>query len=148
MTFTLLPAVDVADGQTVRLVRGEAVTETTHGAPLDIALAWQTAGAEWIHLVDVDAAFGRGSNAELLATVIGELDVNVELSGGIRNDASLKRALSTGCARSSSPPPRWRTRHGARRQLPRTANGSQSASTCASSRIQVAPCNTGSPPGV
>ncbi len=99
MTFTLLPAVDVADGQTVRLVRGEAVTETTHGAPLDIALAWQTAGAEWIHLVDVDAAFGRGSNAELLATVIGELDVNVELSGGIRNDASLKRALSTGCAR-------------------------------------------------
>jgi phosphoribosyl isomerase A len=99
VTFTLLPAVDVADGRAVRLVQGEAGTETTYGAPRDAALAWQAGGAEWIHLVDLDAAFGRGSNAELLAAVIGELDVNVELSGGIRDDASLERALSTGCAR-------------------------------------------------
>lgn len=99
MTFTLLPAVDVADGRAVRLVPGEAGTETTHGAPLDVALAWQAGGAEWIHLVDLDAAFGRGTNAELLATVIGELDVKVELSGGIRDDASLDWALSTGCSR-------------------------------------------------
>ena len=63
------------------------------------ALAWQAGGAEWIHLVDLDAAFGRGSNAELLAAVIGELDVKVELAGGIRGDAALERALSTGCAR-------------------------------------------------
>ncbi|MFB4307692.1 bifunctional 1-(5-phosphoribosyl)-5-((5-phosphoribosylamino)methylideneamino)imidazole-4-carboxamide isomerase/phosphoribosylanthranilate isomerase PriA [Actinomadura sp. GTD37] len=99
MTLTLLPAVDVADGRAVRLVQGEAGTETSYGAPLDAALAWQRAGAEWIHLVDLDAAFGRGSNRELLAEVTGRLDVRVELSGGIRDDASLEAALSTGCAR-------------------------------------------------
>ena len=99
MSFTLLPAVDVADGQAVRLVQGEAGTETGYGDPLEAALAWQRDGAEWIHLVDLDAAFGRGSNAELLAAVVGELDVAVELSGGIRDDVSLERALATGCAR-------------------------------------------------
>jgi phosphoribosyl isomerase A len=99
VSFTLLPAVDVAAGQAVRLVQGEAGTETGYGAPLDAALQWQTDGAEWIHLVDLDAAFGRGSNAELLADVVGRLDVAVELSGGIRDDDSLERALSTGCAR-------------------------------------------------
>jgi len=99
VTFTLLPAVDVANGQAVRLVRAEAGTETTYGAPRDAALAWQRDGAEWIHLVDLDAAFGRGSNADLLAAVVGELDVRVQLSGGVADDASLERALATGCAR-------------------------------------------------
>jgi 1-(5-phosphoribosyl)-5-[(5-phosphoribosylamino)methylideneamino] imidazole-4-carboxamide isomerase/N-(5'phosphoribosyl)anthranilate isomerase len=99
VSFTLLPAVDVADGQAVRLVQGEAGTETSYGAPREAALKWQEDGAEWIHLVDLDAAFGKGSNAELLAAVVGELDVKVELSGGIRDDESLARALSTGCAR-------------------------------------------------
>ncbi|MFG2000131.1 bifunctional 1-(5-phosphoribosyl)-5-((5-phosphoribosylamino)methylideneamino)imidazole-4-carboxamide isomerase/phosphoribosylanthranilate isomerase PriA [Spirillospora sp. NPDC048911] len=99
MTLELLPAVDVADGRAVRLVQGEAGTETSYGAPLDAALAWQDAGAEWIHLVDLDAAFGRGSNRELLAEVTGRLDVKVELSGGIRDDASLEAALATGCTR-------------------------------------------------
>ncbi|MGW1993631.1 bifunctional 1-(5-phosphoribosyl)-5-((5-phosphoribosylamino)methylideneamino)imidazole-4-carboxamide isomerase/phosphoribosylanthranilate isomerase PriA [Embleya sp. NPDC001921] len=95
----LLPAVDVADGQAVRLVKGEAGSETSYGDPLTAALAWQSAGAEWIHLVDLDAAFGKGSNRELLADVVGRLDVKVELSGGIRDDASLEAALSTGCRR-------------------------------------------------
>jgi phosphoribosyl isomerase A len=95
----LLPAVDVADGQAVRLVPGEAGSETSYGAPLEAALAWQRAGAEWIHLVDLDAAFGRGSNAELLATVVRAVDVRVEMSGGIRDDASLAAAMATGCAR-------------------------------------------------
>lgn len=95
----LLPAVDVADGKAVRLVQGEAGTETDYGDPLDAALAWQSAGAQWIHLVDLDAAFGRGSNAALLARVVGALDVQVELSGGIRDDESLERALATGCRR-------------------------------------------------
>lgn len=99
MSFTLLPAVDVAEGQAVRLVQGAAGTETSYGDPLDAALAWQHAGAEWIHLVDLDAAFGRGSNRELLAEVVRRLDVEVELSGGIRDDASLKAALDTGCRR-------------------------------------------------
>jgi 1-(5-phosphoribosyl)-5-[(5-phosphoribosylamino)methylideneamino] imidazole-4-carboxamide isomerase/N-(5'phosphoribosyl)anthranilate isomerase len=99
MTLVLLPAVDVADGAAVRLVQGAAGTETSYGSPLDAALAWQSGGAEWIHLVDLDAAFGRGSNRELLAEVVGRLDVAVELSGGIRDDASLAAALATGCAR-------------------------------------------------
>ncbi|MEC3981765.1 bifunctional 1-(5-phosphoribosyl)-5-((5-phosphoribosylamino)methylideneamino)imidazole-4-carboxamide isomerase/phosphoribosylanthranilate isomerase PriA [Amycolatopsis sp. H20-H5] len=99
MTFTLLPAVDVADGQAVRLVQGEAGSETFYGSPLDAALAWQNDGAEWIHLVDLDAAFGKGSNRELLAEVVGRLDVQVELSGGIRDDASLEAALATGARR-------------------------------------------------
>jgi phosphoribosylanthranilate isomerase len=97
--LTLLPAVDVAGGQAVRLVQGAAGTETSYGDPLAAALAWQGAGAEWIHLVDLDAAFGRGSNADLLADVVRRLDVAVELSGGIRDDASLAAALATGCER-------------------------------------------------
>lgn len=99
MTFTLFPAVDVADGVAVRLVQGAAGTETAYGDPREAAKAWADQGAEWIHLVDLDAAFGRGSNAELLAEVVRSLDVNVELSGGIRDDASLAAALATGAAR-------------------------------------------------
>jgi len=99
MSLVLLPAVDVADGQAVRLVQGEAGTETGFGEPLAAALAWQQAGAEWIHLVDLDAAFGRGSNRELITELIGRLDVHVELSGGIRDDDSLAAALATGCRR-------------------------------------------------
>lgn len=95
----LLPAVDVADGQAVRLVQGAAGSETSYGDALEAALAWQEAGAQWVHLVDLDAAFGRGSNRELLAQVVGRLDVDVELSGGIRDDDSLERALATGCRR-------------------------------------------------
>lgn len=97
--LTLLPAVDVVGGQAVRLVQGAAGTETSYGDPLAAALAWQRAGAEWIHLVDLDAAFGRGSNAALLAELVSSVDVAVELSGGIRDDASLAAALKTGCAR-------------------------------------------------
>ncbi|MGH3693856.1 MAG: bifunctional 1-(5-phosphoribosyl)-5-((5-phosphoribosylamino)methylideneamino)imidazole-4-carboxamide isomerase/phosphoribosylanthranilate isomerase PriA [Pseudonocardiaceae bacterium] len=99
MSLVLLPAVDVSCGRTVRLTRGEAGTETCYGDPVESAFAWQAHGAEWIHLVDLDAAFGRGSNAELMAEVVGRLDIAVELSGGIRDDVSLRRALATGCAR-------------------------------------------------
>jgi phosphoribosylanthranilate isomerase len=99
VTLTLLPAVDVADGVAVRLVRGEAGTETRYGDPREAALAWQRDGAEWIHLVDLDAAFGRGSNRELIAEVVRSVDVAVELSGGIRDDDSLDAALATGAAR-------------------------------------------------
>lgn len=99
MRLILLPAVDVKDGQAVRLVQGALDYETKYGDPLYAALDFQNAGAEWIHLVDLDAAFGIGSNAELLAKVVGALDVKVELSGGIRDDESLDRALATGCAR-------------------------------------------------
>ncbi|MGL4172798.1 MAG: bifunctional 1-(5-phosphoribosyl)-5-((5-phosphoribosylamino)methylideneamino)imidazole-4-carboxamide isomerase/phosphoribosylanthranilate isomerase PriA [Actinomycetota bacterium] len=100
----LLPAVDVADGQAVRLVQGEAGSETTYGEPLAAAQGWVDAGAEWIHLVDLDAAFGRGSNRDLLTEVVRHLTrsvqpVAVELSGGIRDDASLAVALATGCRR-------------------------------------------------
>ncbi len=99
MTLTLLPAVDVADGRAVRLVQGAAGSETGYGDPLEAALAWQADGAQWVHLVDLDAAFGRGSNADVLASVVDRLDIKVELSGGIRDDESLRDALATGAAR-------------------------------------------------
>jgi phosphoribosylanthranilate isomerase len=99
VTFTLFPAVDVRDGKAVRLVQGRSGTETAYGDPLDAAKAWQDAGAEWIHLVDLDAAFGTGDNRARLADMVSELDVKVELTGGIRDDASLSAALGTGCAR-------------------------------------------------
>lgn len=97
--FTLLPAVDVADGKAVRLLKGEAGSETDYGSPVDAARDWVRAGAEWIHLVDLDAAFGRGSNAPLLARIVGEVGIKVELSGGIRDDASLENALEMGATR-------------------------------------------------
>ena len=123
MRLTLLPAVDVVDGQAVRLTQGEAGSETGYGDPLAAARAWVEAGAEWIHLVDLDAAFGRGSNAELLERIVGELEVNVELSGGIRDDETLRRALASGAARvnlgtAALEDPAWTARaiaeHGAR----------------------------------
>lgn len=95
----LLPAVDVVDGKAVRLTRGEAGTETDYGHPLEAARSFAEAGAQWLHLVDLDAAFGRGSNAPLLMEITKELPINVELSGGIRDDASLARALDAGVRR-------------------------------------------------
>jgi 1-(5-phosphoribosyl)-5-[(5-phosphoribosylamino)methylideneamino] imidazole-4-carboxamide isomerase/N-(5'phosphoribosyl)anthranilate isomerase len=95
----LLPAVDVKDGRAVRLVQGELARESIYGSPLEVALDFQKSGAEWLHLVDLDAAFGRGENSALLAEVVGRLDIDVELSGGIRDDESLTRALATGCRR-------------------------------------------------
>ena len=95
----LLPAVDVQGGQAVQLVQGVAGSEKTFGDPLAAARRWQDAGAQWLHLVDLDAAFGRGSNADVIAEITAHMSLDVELSGGIRDDASLERALATGCRR-------------------------------------------------
>ena len=95
----LLPAVDIAGGQAVQLVQGVAGSEKRFGDPVEAALRWQDAGAEWIHLVDLDAAFGRGNNRDLLATIVGTVDIDVEMSGGIRDDDSLTAALDAGCRR-------------------------------------------------
>ena len=97
--FTLLPAVDVVDGQAVRLHQGEFGSEKVYGSPLEQALRWQEQGAQWLHFVDLDAAFGHGSNHEMMREVVGALDIDVELTGGIRDDESLERALSTGARR-------------------------------------------------
>ena len=99
MTFTLLPAVDVVQGQAVRLDQGEAGTEKSYGDPLEAARRWEAQGAKWLHFVDLDAAFGRGSNHELMAEITAQLGIAVELTGGIRDDASLDRALATGAKR-------------------------------------------------
>ncbi|TXS64719.1 bifunctional 1-(5-phosphoribosyl)-5-((5-phosphoribosylamino)methylideneamino)imidazole-4-carboxamide isomerase/phosphoribosylanthranilate isomerase PriA [Corynebacterium sp. LK14] len=99
MSFTLLPAVDVVDGQAVRLDKGEAGTEKSYGAPCEAAEKWQAQGAEWLHFVDLDAAFNRGSNYELMAEITSSLDIQVELTGGIRDDESLARVLATGARR-------------------------------------------------
>jgi phosphoribosylanthranilate isomerase len=101
-SLELLPAVDVRGGQAVRLVHGESGTETGYGDPLAAALTWQRAGASWLHLVDLDAAFGTGDNREQIADVAREMaatGIRVELSGGIRDDDSLAAALATGCTR-------------------------------------------------
>ena len=95
----LLPAVDVQDGQAVRLVQGEAGSETGYGDPVDAALMWQEAGAEWLHLVDLDAAFGRGDNIDVLRRVAERIEMKIEMSGGIRDDESLERVLSLNPAR-------------------------------------------------
>ncbi len=95
----LLPAVDIADGQAVQLVQGVAGSEKRFGDPVEAALSWQSRGAEWLHLVDLDAAFGRGHNRDLLAEIVGTLDIKVEMSGGIRDDDSLAAAMATGCRR-------------------------------------------------
>ncbi len=95
----LLPAVDIAGGQAVQLVQGVAGSEKRFGDPVEAALRWQQAGAEWIHLVDLDAAFGRGNNRDLLASIVGTLDIDVEMSGGIRDDDSLEAAMQAGCRR-------------------------------------------------
>jgi len=97
--LVLLPAVDVQDGRAVQLTQGVAGSEKVFGDPLEAALRWQGAGAEWLHLVDLDAAFGRGSNADITARIASEVGMSVELSGGIRDDASLERALATGARR-------------------------------------------------
>src|SRR3954463_7893013 len=98
----LLPAVDVQDGRAVQLVQGVAGSEKTFGDPLEAAMSWQEQGADWIPLVDLDAAFGRGENRRLLAEIVGRLDIRVELSGGIRDDASLTAAMAAGGGRGAN----------------------------------------------
>ncbi|HEY4557429.1 MAG TPA: bifunctional 1-(5-phosphoribosyl)-5-((5-phosphoribosylamino)methylideneamino)imidazole-4-carboxamide isomerase/phosphoribosylanthranilate isomerase PriA [Enteractinococcus sp.] len=95
----LLPAVDIQDGQAVRLVQGEYGTATNYGDPFDAAMGWQEAGAEWLHLVDLDAAFGHGNNREIIRRITSELGIKIELSGGLRDDASLDEALAMGATR-------------------------------------------------
>ena len=95
----ILPAIDVRGGRAVRLVQGELAKESNYGLPIEVARDFVAEGADWIHLVDLDAAFGIGSNFELIREVISSVDIKVELSGGIRDDESLERALATGCKR-------------------------------------------------
>ncbi len=95
----LLPAVDIVDGQAVRLLQGEAGTETVYGDPREVAAEFVEQGAQWLHVVDLDAAFGRGTNTNLIADIVARTPINVEVSGGIRDDASLRRALDSGARR-------------------------------------------------
>jgi len=99
MSFDILPAIDVVDGRAVRLRQGESDTATDYGSPVDAAKAFADAGAKWIHLVDLDAAFGRGQNTDAITEVINSVDINIELSGGIRDAATLERAISMGATR-------------------------------------------------
>jgi 1-(5-phosphoribosyl)-5-[(5-phosphoribosylamino)methylideneamino] imidazole-4-carboxamide isomerase/N-(5'phosphoribosyl)anthranilate isomerase len=97
--FELLPAVDIKQGKAVRLKQGEISDKTVYGSPVECALDFQNSGADWLHLVDLDAAFGVGSNSEIVLEVINSLNIKVELSGGIRTDESLAKALATSCDR-------------------------------------------------
>ncbi len=100
MKLELLPAVDVSNGMAVRLTQGELGSEESFGHPLAAAEDWIAAGAEWIHLVDLDAAFGKGNNKAVIAEVVKNAgNTKIELSGGIRDDASLESALELGAKR-------------------------------------------------
>ena len=96
--FELLPAIDLMDGQAVQLVQGEADSARRFGDPLEAAARWAEAGARWLHVVDLDGAFGRGDNADVVAAIVASSPMRVQVSGGVRDDASLDRALATGCA--------------------------------------------------
>jgi 1-(5-phosphoribosyl)-5-[(5-phosphoribosylamino)methylideneamino] imidazole-4-carboxamide isomerase/N-(5'phosphoribosyl)anthranilate isomerase len=94
-TLELLPAIDVAGAKSIRLTAGDSQSATEYGSPLDVAKAFVDSGAQWIHLVDLDAAFSRGSNLETIAEVVQQCPgIKVELSGGIRDASSLEAALA------------------------------------------------------
>jgi len=99
--LTLYPAIDLMDGEAVQLVQGVPGTGGRFGDPLAVAARWREAGAEWVHVVDLDAAFGRVGNAGIVARLVAESGLLVDLSGGVRDDASLERALASGAARVS-----------------------------------------------
>jgi phosphoribosyl isomerase A len=99
MTFTLFPAIDLKDGRAVRLYQGKMDLATDYGTPLDVAESFLQQGAEWIHLVDLDAATGAGNNQEIVHQIIKRLPISIELSGGIRDQRSLDSALETGATR-------------------------------------------------
>lgn len=97
----LLPAVDVSAGRAVRLSQADLDTETQYGLPIEAARTWITAGAKWLHLVDLDAAFSRGDNRTVIAeTVAACQSMRIELSGGIRDAESLAAALALGVERA------------------------------------------------
>lgn len=96
----LFPSIDIAGGQSVRLSRGDRESQESYGSPLEIAETWIQSGAEWIHLVDLDAAYGTGHNRELLSEVVKKCQaINVQVSGGIRDEQSFSAAIATGASR-------------------------------------------------
>ena len=136
MALTLLPAVDVRDGKAVRLRQGESGSETDYGSPLEAARTWVESGAQWIHLVDLDAAFGTGNNRNQLGAIVKELGdkVNIELSGGVRDDDSLDAALQAGAARVNIGTAALENPNGPPRSSRSTVIVSPSAWTCEDTR--------------
>ena len=95
----ILPAIDVKDGVAIRLTKGELDNQSKYGDPLEVAGEFVKSGVKWIHLVDLDAAFGLGNNFKILDSIIKSVDIKIQLSGGIKDDESLNRALTTNCSR-------------------------------------------------
>ena len=95
----IFPAIDVKDGVAIRLTKGELNNQSKYGDPLEVANEFVKSGVNWIHLVDLDAAFGIGDNSEILASIIKNINIKIQLSGGIKDEQSLNKALATGCSR-------------------------------------------------
>ena len=95
----IFPAIDVKDGVAIRLTKGELNNQSKYGDPLEVANEFVKSGVNWIHLVDLDAAFGIGDNSEILALIIKNINIKIQLSGGIKDEQSLNKALATGCSR-------------------------------------------------
>ena len=96
----LLPAVDVQAGRAVQLIGDALGSSRDFGDPVAAALSWQATGARWIHLVDLDAAFERGDNGEVVREIVGRLEIPVQLSGGIVAEDRLAAAMAAGCRRA------------------------------------------------
>ena len=97
--LNVIPAIDIKGARAVRLKQGKKDHVTDYGDPVERAYEFQRAGAEWLHVVDLDAAFGEGSNWKIVESIVKQIDIKVEVSGGIRDDRSLDRALSSGSHR-------------------------------------------------
>jgi len=86
----IIPAIDLMDGQVVRLVKGDPKNKTVYSSnPFEIAKKWQSAGADMLHIVDLDATLGRGSNLEIIKKMLSELNVPVEVAGGLRDESTI-----------------------------------------------------------
>jgi len=86
----IIPAIDLMDGQVVRLVKGDPNNKTVYSSnPLEIAKKWQSSGADMLHIVDLDATLGRGSNLEIIKKMLSELNIPVEVAGGLRDESTI-----------------------------------------------------------
>ena len=97
--LTIIPAIDIKAGRAVRLHQGKASQVTDYGDPVERAYEFERTGARWLHVVDLDAAFGEGDNRGIVESIVANVDISVEVSGGLRDSDAVARALDSGAHR-------------------------------------------------
>ncbi len=89
----IIPAIDLMDGQVVRLLKGNPNNKTVYSNnPIEVAKKWQSAGADMLHIVDLDATLGRGTNIQIIKKMIEELNLPVQVAGGLRDENTISEA--------------------------------------------------------